>query len=65
MALIGTLYASDSVHATSGPGRWVVIVTIYVFVLGYCMTWAVGFKVFACEIQPVPRDGHEPGAGGE
>lgn len=53
MALIGTLYASDSVHATSGSGRWVVIVTIYIFVLAYCMTWAVGFKVFACEIQPI------------
>lgn len=52
MVLIGTLYASDSVHASSGPGRWVVIVTIYIFVLGYCMTWAVGFKVFATEIQP-------------
>ncbi|KFX86301.1 hypothetical protein O988_09664, partial [Pseudogymnoascus sp. VKM F-3808] len=53
MALIGSLYASDSVHATTGSGRWVVIVTIYVFVLAYCMSWAVGFKIFACEIQPI------------
>ncbi|OBT46760.1 hypothetical protein VE00_02599 [Pseudogymnoascus sp. WSF 3629] len=53
MALIGSLYASNSVHATSGSGRWVVIVTIYIFVLAYCMTWAVGFKIFACEIQPI------------
>lgn len=53
MVLIGSLYASDSVHATHGPGRWVVIVTIYIFALGYCMTWAVGIKLFACEIQPI------------
>ncbi|KFY40581.1 hypothetical protein V495_05347, partial [Pseudogymnoascus sp. VKM F-4514 (FW-929)] len=53
MALIGSLYASDSVHATTGSGRWVVIVTIYIFVLAYCMSWAVGFKIFACEIQPI------------
>ncbi|KFY65135.1 hypothetical protein V496_02778, partial [Pseudogymnoascus sp. VKM F-4515 (FW-2607)] len=53
MALMGSLYASNSVHANSGSGRWVVIVTIYIFVLAYCMTWAVGFKVYACEIHPV------------
>lgn len=53
MGLMGILYASDSVHATYGAGRWVVIVTIYIFALGYCMTWAVGVKLFASEIQPV------------
>lgn len=36
MALIGSLYASNSVHQNSGAGRWVVIVTIYVFVVAYC-----------------------------
>jgi MFS family permease len=35
MLLIGSLYASDSVHATYGAGRWVVIVAIYIFALGY------------------------------
>ncbi|KFY17269.1 hypothetical protein V492_00787, partial [Pseudogymnoascus sp. VKM F-4246] len=53
MALMGSLYASNSVHATTGAGRWVVIVLIYIFVLAYCMSWAVGFKIFACEIQPI------------
>ncbi|KAI9746592.1 MAG: hypothetical protein M1818_000305 [Claussenomyces sp. TS43310] len=53
MLLIGSLYASDSVHSTYGVGRWIVIITIYVFVIGYCMTWAVGVKIYASEIQPV------------
>ena len=38
MALIGSLYASDSVHETYGLGRWVVIVTIYIFAVSYCMS---------------------------
>ncbi|PLB50107.1 putative transporter [Aspergillus steynii IBT 23096] len=54
MATIGSLYASGSVHTSSGVGRWVVIVAIYVFSITYCMTWALGIKVFASEIQPVP-----------
>jgi len=53
MTLIGSMYASDSVHADYGVGRWVVIVTIYVFTVGYCMTWALGVKLFASEIQPI------------
>ncbi|KAK8017830.1 hypothetical protein PG993_014156 [Apiospora rasikravindrae] len=51
MFLMGCLYASDSVHAGSGPGRWVVIVCIYVFAVLYCVSWAVGIKVYAAEIQ--------------
>lgn len=54
MFLIGTLYASGSVHADHGAGRWVVIILIYVFAIIYSMTWAVGIKVYASEIQP-PR----------
>jgi hypothetical protein len=38
MTLIGSLYASDSVHANAGLGRWVVIVTIYVFAVTYCVS---------------------------
>ena len=75
IATIGSLYASGSVHQTFGPGRWVVIVSIYLFSIAYCMSeslfpflrdvpfehylcislaWALGIKVYASEIQPVP-----------
>ncbi|KAI9702867.1 MAG: hypothetical protein M1836_008081 [Candelina mexicana] len=53
MTIIGSLYASDSVHANEGGGRWVVIVAIYIFLVFYCMTWAGGMKIYASEIQPV------------
>lgn len=52
MALMGALYGSHSVHAGHGVARWVVIMTIYVFAIGYSMTWAFGVKIFASEIQP-------------
>ncbi|KAK6855572.1 transporter [Apiospora arundinis] len=51
MFLMGGLYAGDAVHAGYGPGRWVVIVCIYVFAVLYCVSWAVGIKVYAAEIQ--------------
>lgn len=35
MALIGSLYASRSVHESYGAGRWVVVVTIYLFTVCY------------------------------
>lgn len=38
MTIMALLYATDSVHATHGFGRWVVIITIYVFAVGYCMS---------------------------
>lgn len=38
MLLMGSLYAGGAVHGTYGAGRWVVIVTIYIFALGYCMS---------------------------
>lgn len=38
MALIGSLYASNSVHKSTGPARWVVIVSIYIFAMSYCMS---------------------------
>ncbi|MCJ1351909.1 MAG: hypothetical protein MMC33_001893 [Icmadophila ericetorum] len=37
MVLIGSMYASNSVHPHSGAGRWVVIVSIYIFAVTYCM----------------------------
>ncbi|KAI9686701.1 MAG: hypothetical protein M1822_002760 [Bathelium mastoideum] len=52
MIIIGSLYASGSVHSRSGAGRWIVIVMIYVYVLSYCITWAVCFRGYPSEIQP-------------
>ncbi|EHA26486.1 hypothetical protein ASPNIDRAFT_122511 [Aspergillus niger ATCC 1015] len=33
-------------------GRWVVIVCIYIFAVIYSLSWAVGIKIYAAEIQP-------------
>lgn len=52
MFLMGSLYAGKAVHAESGAGRWVVIVSIYLFAVIYCISWAVGIKIYAAEIQP-------------
>ncbi|KAI1853592.1 hypothetical protein JX266_001576 [Neoarthrinium moseri] len=52
MFLMGGLYAGDAVHADTGAGRWVVIVSIYIFTVLYCVSWAVGMKLYAAEIQP-------------
>ncbi|GIC94252.1 putative MFS sugar transporter [Aspergillus udagawae] len=52
MFLIGALYAADAVHPASGPGRWLVIVAIYLFAVIFSLTWAIGIKVYATEIQP-------------
>jgi MFS family permease len=38
MLLMGMLYATNSVHADYGIGRWVVIVTIYIFAVTYAMS---------------------------
>ena len=53
MFIIGSLYATDSVHAQSGPGRWFVITFVFIFALTYCSTWAIVGKIYASEIQPV------------
>ncbi|KAI4259350.1 MAG: hypothetical protein L6R42_004602 [Xanthoria sp. 1 TBL-2021] len=52
MLLIGSLYASGSVHEHQGAARWIVIVTIYLFTISYSTTWSVGFKLYVSEIQP-------------
>jgi hypothetical protein len=52
MVIMGSLYASGSVHATHGPARWVVVVMIYLFAVIFSATWAVGFRVYVSEIQP-------------
>jgi MFS family permease len=51
MLLIGSLYAADAVHSY-GAARWVVIVSVFVFALGYVSTWAIVGKIYASEIQP-------------
>ncbi|KAF2816110.1 general substrate transporter [Mytilinidion resinicola] len=51
MIVIGSLYASKSVHPT-GAVRWVVVVLIFAFALTYAFTWAVSAKIYASEIQP-------------
>lgn len=52
MFLIGALYAAKTVHGSYGAGRWVVIVSIYIFAVIYSLSWAVGIKIYAAEIQP-------------
>lgn len=52
MFLIGSLYAGNAVHGTYGAGRWVVIVAIYVFAVIFSLSWAIGIRIYAAEIQP-------------
>ena len=52
MFLIGGLYAGDTVHENVGAGRWIVIVAIYIYIVIFCISWAIHVKVFAAEIQP-------------
>lgn len=52
MLLIGALYAAGAVHASTGAARWVVIVTVYIYVVLYCISWSVSCKVYAAEVQP-------------
>lgn len=51
MMIIGSLYASHSVHPY-GSARWVVITLVFVFGLTYAATWGIAGKVYASEIQP-------------
>ncbi|KAL9593018.1 MAG: hypothetical protein Q9219_007695 [cf. Caloplaca sp. 3 TL-2023] len=52
LLLIGILYASGAVHQHSGAARWVVIVTIYAYVISFCVTWGINYKSYPSEIQP-------------
>lgn len=52
MLVIGSLYAAGVVHGNAGIARWIVIVAIYIFATGFSMTWAIGFRIYANEIQP-------------
>jgi sugar porter (SP) family MFS transporter len=52
MLLIGTLYATDQVHADTGAGRWVVVISIYLFAIVFNATWAICFRTFLVESLP-------------
>lgn len=52
MLLMGSLYAADKVHADRGAGKWVVIVSIYLFAMAFNATWAIGFRIFLLESLP-------------
>lgn len=52
MFLIGGLYAGNAVHRHSGAGRWIVLISIYIFVAIFCISWAVGIRIYAAESQP-------------
>lgn len=52
MVLMGTMYAANLVHGSHGAGRWVVIVSIYLFAVVYNGTWAIGFRTFLVESLP-------------
>ncbi|KAH8881262.1 sugar transport protein [Thozetella sp. PMI_491] len=52
MLLMGSMYAAGQVQADSGPGRWVVVVSIYLFAIIFSATWAIGFRTFLIESMP-------------
>ena len=52
MLLVGSLYASDSVHGDRGAARWVVITCIYLFAVAFSITWAISMRIYSSEIQP-------------
>lgn len=52
MLIMGTMYAANLVHPTYGAGRWVVIISIYLFAIVYNGTWALTFRTFLVESLP-------------
>lgn len=52
MLVIGSLYASNSVHPSSGAGRWIVIIAIYIYAISFSISFAISIRIFASEIQP-------------
>lgn len=51
MLAIGALYASNT--SDTPAGRVAVIVFIYVFIIGFCCTWALNTRIICSEIQPM------------
>ncbi|WYZ45078.1 hypothetical protein EsH8_VIII_000394 [Colletotrichum jinshuiense] len=52
MFLMGSIFAAGEVRPDSGAGKWVVIVSIYLFAIVYSGTWAIGFRTFLVESLP-------------
>lgn len=52
MLIMGTMYAADLVHADHGAGRWVVVISIYLFAIVFNGTWALAFRTFLVESLP-------------
>jgi sugar porter (SP) family MFS transporter len=52
MIIIGSLYAANKVYGDHGAARYVVVACIYIFAVVFCVTWAIGFRIYASEIQP-------------
>lgn len=52
MLIMGTMYAADLVHPNHGAGRWVVIISIYLFAIVFNGTWALAFRTFLVESLP-------------
>lgn len=63
MFLIGSLYAADAVHSNHGAGRWIVIITIYLYAISFNASWAVIFRVYISEMQPSDMRAGASGAG--
>ncbi|KAH9835803.1 general substrate transporter [Rhodofomes roseus] len=51
MVSIGSLYASQA--SDTPAGRWAIIVLIYIFVVGFCASWAIVTRIICSEIQPM------------
>ncbi|QDS72329.1 hypothetical protein FKW77_007807 [Venturia effusa] len=52
MLVIGSLYASDSVHGDTGAARWIVIVAIYIYAITFSVSFAISIRIYSSEIQP-------------
>lgn len=52
MLIMGTMYAADLVHSNHGAGRWVVIISIYLFAIVFNGTWALSFRTYLVESLP-------------
>ncbi|KAF9880494.1 MFS sugar transporter [Colletotrichum karsti] len=60
MFLMGSMYAADQVRGDSGAGRWVVIISIYLFAVVFNMTWAICVRAFL--VESLPRETRSSGA---
>ncbi|KAF4777990.1 sugar transport protein [Colletotrichum scovillei] len=60
MFLMGSLYAANQVRVDGGAGRWVVIVSIYLFAIVFNGTWAICIKAFL--VESLPRETRSSGA---